>query len=318
MTEMKALYFDGALRLIEEYPKPERGPGEALIKVSLAGICNTDIEITRGYMEFQGVPGHEFVGTVEQSEHANLVGRRVVGEIYCACDTCEYCAGGMSNHCPNRTVLGIHNRDGAFAEYLGLPEKNLHVVPESVSDNEAVFVEPLAAACRVTEQVDVSPDHNTVVLGDGKLGLLVAQVLKTRTDNVLLIGRHDERLDLARRWGVRAEKSGGQSCRADIVVECTGSAEGLTQAMRMLKPMGTLVLKTTVAGTSALPASELVVNEITLVGSRCGPFAEALRLLERKEVEVAEMVSARYHMDDAVAAVQHAERRDVLKVLIEM
>ena len=318
MTEMKALYFDGALKLLDEYTKPEPGPGEALIKVSLAGICNTDIEIARGYMGFLGVPGHEFVGTVERSENADFVGRRVVGEINCACNTCRYCAGGKSNHCPNRTVLGILNRDGAFAEYLVLPESNLHVVPEAVPDDEAVFVEPLAAACRVTEQVDVSPDQNTVVLGDGKLGLLVSQVLKTRTDNVLLVGRHDEKLDIARRWGVRTEKSGENADRADVVVECTGSAEGVAQALKMLRPMGTLVLKTTVAGTSALPASELVVNEITLVGSRCGPFAEALRLLERNAVDVGEMISARYRIEDGVAAFEHAKRRDALKVLIEM
>ena len=215
-------------------------------------------------------------------------------------------------------MLGIQNRDGAFAEYLVLPENNLHVVPEAVPDEDAVFVEPLAAACRVTEQVDLSPDDTTVVLGDGKLGLLVAQVLSTRTDNVLLIGRHDEKLDLARRWGIRAEKSGENADRAYIVVECTGSADGVAQALAMLRPMGTLVLKTTVGESSPLPASALVVSEITLIGSRCGPFAEALRLLERKQVQVAEMVSARYSMDDAVAAVEYAKRQDVLKVLIEM
>jgi len=316
---MKALYFDGQIRLVEDYARPEPAEGEALVRVLEAGVCNTDLEIVKGYMDFRGVPGHEFVGVVEEAENPALAGRRVVGEINCPCGRCDLCQAGKERHCPNRTVLGIQGRDGAFAEYLSLPECNLHPVPDEISDDAAVFVEPLAAAFRILEQVTVRKDDTVIVLGDGKLGLLVAQAMRTKADRVVLVGRHEKKLGIARQFGVETYPEGDLAkTRVPLVVDCTGSRDGFREAIRLAEPEGTVVVKSTVAEESCLTVAPMVVNEITVVGSRCGPFAPALEALQRREVVVEPLVSGRYELDAGVEAFENAARRDMLKIIIEV
>ncbi len=244
---MRALVFDDALRLTEEHPRPEPQAGEALVRVCLAGICNTDLEIMRGYMGFHGVLGHEFVGLVEAAEDASWLGRRVVGEINCACGDCPTCRAGRPTHCPNRTTVGIDRHDGVFAEYVRLPLSNLHAVPAGVSDRQAVFAEPLAAALEITEQAHIRPTERVIVLGDGKLGLLVAQVLALSGCDLLAVGRHVEKLAILARRGIptslEAEVPGSLAGAADLVVDCSGKPEGLALARRLVRPRGRLVLK---------------------------------------------------------------------------
>jgi len=316
---MKALYFDGQIRLVTDYPRPRKSKGEALVRVLKAGVCNTDLELMKGYMDFRGVPGHEFVGVVEEAEDAALVGRRVVGEINCPCGTCQMCLAGKGNHCPERSVLGITGRDGAFAEYLMLPEQNLHVVPDEVSDDEAVFVEPLAAAFRILEQVPVQEDDTAVVLGDGKLGLLVAQVMATKATKVLLVGRHEEKLRIAQQLGIDTQIEGqAPDIKSRFVVDCTGSLDGLRKAIQMAGPEGTVVVKSTVAEQSTLPMAQVVVNEVTLVGSRCGPFEPALEALRRKSVLVQPLITGRCSLDGGVEALKEAAQRHSLKIVIDV
>lgn len=327
------LYSNNTLSLEKRYPQPVPKTGEALIRVLLAGICNTDLEITRGYMDFRGVPGHEFVGIVEEvldtsgiPSASPLIGQRVVGEINAAChrDDCFYCQQNMPTHCPNRTTLGIVNRDGAFAEYLTLPIENLHVVPENVSDEEAVFVEPLAANFEILEQVHVKPTERVLVLGDGKMGQLAAQVLALSGCEVLMVGKHEEKLALVEKHGVHtyllddAERFALESGRrADIVVECTGSAQGLELALRAVRARGVLFLKSTVSGMSSLHLAPIVIDEIRVQGSRCGPFGPALRALSRKLVNVHSLISACYALDEGPVAFKHAEQKGMLKVLLK-
>jgi alcohol dehydrogenase len=258
---------EGGLRHVRGHPTPAPAPDEALVRVTLAGICNTDLELLRGYMGFRGVPGHEFAGVVERAAgHENWEGRRVVGEINAACGGCEACRAGRERHCPSRTVLGILGRDGAFAERLALPVRNLHAIPESVPDEEAVFAEPLAAACEVLEQVPVRPSDCVVVLGDGKLGLLCAQVLTTAGCGVTVVGHHPERFDWLRRGGIRTREErdvAGDAGSADLVVEATGRPEGFRLARRLVRPRGTVVLKSTYAGDIQADMTGLVVDEIT-------------------------------------------------------
>jgi alcohol dehydrogenase len=316
---MRALVYDGQLRLVEDYHQPVPPPGEALVRVKLAGICNTDLEIVRGYMGFQGVLGHEFVGVVEECAEESLVGQRVVGEINCYCGECPTCRTGAPTHCPNRTTLGIGGRDGAFADYLSLPVANLHTVPEAVSDEAAVFVEPLAAALEILEQIQVKPTDRVVVLGDGKLGLLVAQVLGLTGCDLVVGGRHEEKLTILQRQGIDARLADGLPMgKADVVVDCTGHASGFAAARGLVKPRGTLVLKSTFHGDVEVNLSMLVVDEITLVGSRCGPFTPALRLLERGLVDVKPLISATYLLDDGVAAFEQAREKGTLKVLLDL
>jgi len=316
---MRALVCDGQLRLVKDYPQPLPPPQEALVRVQLAGICNTDLEIVRGYMGFQGVLGHEFVGVVEKCAHEDLVGQRVVGEINCYCEECPTCRAGAPTHCPNRTTLGIWGRDGAFADYLSLPVSNLHTVPEAVSDEAAVFVEPLAAALEILEQVQVKPTDRVVVLGDGKLGLLVAQVLGLTGCDLVVGGRHEEKLAILRRRGIDARLADELTAdQADVVVDCTGHPSGFAVARGLVKPRGTLVLKSTFHDDVEVNLSTLVVDEITLVGSRCGPFAPALRLLERGLVEVESLISATYPLYEGLAAFEQAQEKGTLKVLLEM
>ncbi len=332
---MRALvYRETGLVLDRRYPMPAPVEGEALIRVLLAGICNTDLEIVRGYMAFQGVLGHEFVGIVEKvhelpgrTSQAYLIGKRVVGEINAACHSpdCEYCQRGMPTHCSNRTTLGIVNHDGAFADYLTLPIENLHFVPENVSDEEAVFVEPLAANFEMLEQVHVRPTDRVVVLGDGKLGQLAAQVMALSGCELMMVGKHKEKLALAAKRGVTTyvlddvntfALHGGR--RVDLVVECTGSAQGLGLAMRLVRPRGTIVLKSTVAAKSLLHLAPIVIDEIRVQGSRCGPFAPAIRALSQRKVDVRPLVSAQYSLGDGLEAFECAAQPGVLKVLVRV
>jgi threonine dehydrogenase-like Zn-dependent dehydrogenase len=303
---MRALWLeDRQLRLRGDLPRPER-EGEVLVRVLLAGICSTDIELTRGYYPFTGVPGHEFVGVVD--------GKRVVGEINASCGSCEACRAGRRTHCEKRSVLGIINRNGAFAEYLTLPSENLHVVPDEITDEEAVFTEPLAAALEIQEQVRITPDDRVLVVGNGKLGRLIAQTLALTGCKLTVIGRSQ--------WGAAA-LSGAAPVgtpaphRAfDVAVECTGNPEGFAIARSALRPRGTLVMKSTYAGNLNVNMSSLVVDEITLIGSRCGPFAPALRLLAERKVDVRPLIHATYPLDDALTAFEYAQRPGVLKCII--
>ena len=314
---MKALFYDGEPKLLPDYPSPKPLPGEALIRLSLAGICNTDLEIAKGYMGFQGVLGHEFVGIVEAAEEEGWLGKRVVGEINCYCGECLLCRRGLFTHCPERTTLGIWGRDGAFAEYLTLPLANLHLVPEEIPDEDAVFVEPLAAALEILEQIEVKPKDKVLVLGDGKLGLLVAQVLALQGCDLLVVGHHAHKLEILKRLGIATHLGEGSWERSfDIVVDCTGTPEGFAQALDLLRPRGTLVLKSTYHGEAEVDLSRLVVDEVTLVGSRCGPFIPALELLRKGQVDVASLISATLPLDEGVRAFQLARKRETVKVLL--
>lgn len=332
---MRALvHRDTGLTIDHDYPMPTPTEGEALIRVSLVGICNTDLEIVRGYMGFHGVLGHEFVGTVERiygdaalQRYGHLLGKRVVGEINAACyrADCYYCQRGISSQCPDRTTLGIDRRDGAFAEYLMLPVENLHPVRDNISDEEAVFVEPLAANFEMLEQVHLRPTDSVVILGDGKMGQLAAQVLTLTGCEIAMVGHNREKLSLAEARGVRIYLPDDDvhftlehGRRADVVVECTGSASGLAMALRIVRPRGTLILKSTVAGSSTLNLAPIVVDEIRVQGSRCGPFPPALRALSQKLVDVHPLISARYTLDEGLAAFERAGQRGVLKVLMRV
>jgi alcohol dehydrogenase len=309
---MEALVFDAGIAYRAHHPNPTPPPGEVLVRVRRAGICHTDIEITRGYMNFHGVLGHEFVGELAD-------GSRVVGEINVADGTCETCQRGDVTHCANRSVLGILGRDGAMAEYLILPARNLHPVPDTVTDAQAVFVEPLAAACEITERVHIRPSQRVVVLGDGKLGLLASQVLQLTGCDVSLIGRHARKLALVKKRGVSILDRPAEHRRSfDIAVDCTGRASGFDLARQILRPRGTLVLKSTFHGAQELAMAPLVIDEISVVGSRCGPFAPALRLLERRLVDVDALLDAAYPLDRGVEAFAHAMRPGTLKVQIVM
>ncbi len=289
---------------------------EALVKIHMAGICNTDIEITRGYKGFNGILGHEFVGTVVECADAQWVGRRIVGEINAACRTCPTCLRGDDPHCPNRTTVGIYKRAGAMADYISLPIDCLHEVPADVSDEQAVFTEPLAAALEIIQQTHLRPTDRVALVGDGKLGLLIAQVLRLPGCEVTMVGRHPERWDLLHRQGIatcRPEQAEGWY---DVVVDVTGNPEGLKTSRRLVRPRGRLVMKSTVAAETQLDLTMLVVDEIQLIGSRCGPFPAALRLLQRGLIETAPLITATYPLDDAMAA--FTASRGALKVLLQM
>ena len=311
---MRALVFDGTLRYRADHPRPVPAPGEAVVAVTLAGICNTDLEIVKGYMGFAGVPGHEFVGVVEQCEDSGWVGRRVVGEINCPATAWH----GPPNHCPERTVLGIVGRDGAFADYLSLPVANLHAVPDPVSDEQAVYTEPLAAALRIPEEIHIRPTDRIAVLGDGKLGQLCARVLARMGASVLAVGRHRDKLALLDGFAVATMGPEDLPERGDfdVVVEATGSADGLTTALRLVRPQGTVVLKSTVADGAPLNLSPAVVDEVRIIGSRCGPFAPALALLPHMRVE--NMTTEVFPLEEGLAAFDRAASRGVMKVLLRI
>ncbi|HVG30126.1 MAG TPA: alcohol dehydrogenase catalytic domain-containing protein [Pyrinomonadaceae bacterium] len=319
---MKALrYENGSLRVADVgVPRAE---DEALVRVTLSGICNTDLEIARGYAGFRGTLGHEFVGVVEEARGARgLVGRRVVGEINAGCGRCELCAANDPRHCPARTVLGIVGRDGAHAQYLRLPAANLLAVPEEIGDERAVFTEPLAAACAVVERARIDDGARVAVVGDGKLGLLCAQALAALTGaEITLVGKHDAKLEIARRRGVKTVRldqlNGSKPARAfDVVVEASGSPAGFDLALSLLKARGVLVLKSTFHGATAFESARVVVDEITVVGSRCGRFAPALELLKSNRVDVESLISEERPLAEGVRAMARAAESGVLKVLL--
>jgi threonine dehydrogenase-like Zn-dependent dehydrogenase len=315
---MRALYFDEELSYRPDAPDPAPPPGEALIRTRLAGICNTDLEIMRGYLGFTGVLGHEFVGEVVRADDApDLVGRRVVGEINAYCGVCPTCRRGDPTHCPNRTTLGIDRRDGAMADYFTLPLHLLYPVPPSIPDEWAVFTEPVAAACEIIEQVAIRPTDRVIVLGDGKLGLLVAQVLGLTGCDLLAVGRHPDKLAILERRGIRIQLAGDEiPPGADVVVEATGNAEGFAAARSLVRPRGTLVLKSTFHGDVSLDLSMVVVDEVTIVGSRCGPFPAALRLLEGRLLDVEPLIQETCSLEDGLVAFGRAAASGVLKVLL--
>jgi threonine dehydrogenase-like Zn-dependent dehydrogenase len=314
---MRALYWDGTTARVVDRPAPSAGPGTAVVKVSWAGLCSTDLQIVKGYMGFRGVLGHEFVGRVVEGP-PEWAGKRVVGEINFGCGLCADCKRGMARHCARRTVMGILDADGALAERIEVPVENLHEVPDGVRDEAAVFVEPLAAAFEILEQIHVPPGTECTVLGDGKLGLLVAQVLQLAGARVLLVGKHAAKLALLGRRGIATTLlDAWTKAKAEIVVEATGTAAGFEAAVAATRPRGKLVLKSTVAGTATLSLAPLVVQEITVVGSRSGSFAPALQALAAGSVDVMPLVGARVALRDAERALETAARPGMLKVLVD-
>ena len=317
---MKAVVFDNGLKLDNNYPMPVPQKGEALIKVNTIGICNTDYEITLGYMGYKGILGHEFTGVVEKAENKDLIGKRVVGEINCGCGQCDWCAQGLERHCFNRSTLGIWQREGCFAEYVCLPEKNLLVIPDNVTDEEAVFVEPLAAALEILEQVHIPPYKRVIVLGDGKLGLIIALALNVAGLDITLVGKHEEKLNIAKAQGVKTELLNNLKIEKayDFLVEATGSITGFETSLALTKPRGTLILKSTIAASKEFNLAPIVIDEITVLGSRCGQFAPALRMLEQKRIDVKPLISDIYAIDDSIEAFERNKEKSSVKVLVKV
>jgi len=318
--KMKALRFENNQLTVTEIAKP-KAENEALIRVVKTGICNTDLEIVRGYAGFSGTIGHEFVGIVEESDDKNWLGKRVVGEINAGCGVCDLCLNGDSRHCLNRTVLGIHERAGAHAEFLTLPTANLLEVPANVRDEQAVFVEPLAAAFGITEQVEIAPETKIAVIGDGKLGILCAFALSLKSKNVVLVGKHREKLLLASNRNIETvllAETEKLNRSFDVVVEASGSESGFGCALDLLKPRGKMVLKSTFQGKTNLEMWRVVVDEITIVGSRCGRFAPALNLLEKGLVSVEDLISEELPLEKGVEAMNRAAEKGVMKVLLSV
>lgn len=320
--KMKAIVFDDELKIDKNYPMPEPKDGEALVKVVLAGICNTDYEITKGYMGYKGILGHEFTGIVESvnSSDKSLLGKRVVGEINLGCEQCEWCKKGLQRHCPNRGTLGIWQKDGCFAQYVTMPLNNLIEIPDSVTDKEAVFIEPLAAALEILEQLHIKPIDKVLVLGDGKLGLTTALALNASGLDVTLVGKHQNKLDIAKKQGVKTQLlcDKSQSRDYDIVVEATGSLSGFETSISSVKPRGTLVLKSTIAASKEFNFAPIVIDEITVLGSRCGQFKPAMRYLEQKKIDFSPFISGVYNIDHALEAFEKNKDKDTLKILITM
>lgn len=316
---MRGLWLENnQLELRNDIPEPEIKEGEARVRVLSAGICNTDLELIRGYYPYKGILGHEFVGIVEEGPK-DLINKRVVGEINAACGHCRFCLRNEPTHCENRSVLGIVNRNGAFADYLSLPTENLYSVPDNIPTEVATFTEPIAAALEIQAQIKIHPQDKVLVVGDGKLGQLVAQTLSTTDCDLLAVGRHDKKLANLRARGIKTGKSEDiQERTFDIAVECTGNAQGFVMAQKALRPRGTLVLKSTYAGNLSLDASAIVVDEITLIGSRCGRFAPALELLAQEKIDVQPLIDARYSLSQGIAAFKRAQIKGTQKVLLNI
>ncbi|MBF0382113.1 MAG: alcohol dehydrogenase catalytic domain-containing protein [Magnetococcales bacterium] len=315
---MQALVIDNGVHFEQNHKKPVIKPGEALIKTSLAGICATDLELLQGYAGFTGIPGHEFVGVVEDADNKALIGKRVVGEINCPCNNCATCKRGDHNHCPNRLALGIRNKNGVFADYFTLPQSNLHIVPDSITDQQAVFTEPLAAALEILEQVHIGPADPVLVLGDGRLGILIAQVLALTGCDLVVVGRHPSKWNILNKKSIKTclAKDLPEGYQAKVVVECSGSSNGFSQARDLVRPKGYLVLKSTFKSKTEVDLSSLVVDEINITGSRCGPFSPALRLLQAGLIEVEEMISGEHPLNRGVEAFKKAQEKGVLKILL--
>lgn len=316
---MRALHLDKTITLRQDYPRPTPQAGEALVRITLAGICATDLEIIRGYKQFQGVLGHEWVGVVESAPDPAWLGLRVVGEINCGCGVCPLCQTEHASHCPHRTVPGILGRDGVFAEYCCFPLKNLHPIPETVSDQIAVFTEPLAAALEITQQIHLRPNDRVIVIGDGRLGLLVAQVLALSGCRLWVVGRHPEKWSILHNQNISvgSEATIPAHFKASIVVECSGSPSGFHLACALVQPRGTVVLKSTFHGTTSVNLTDLVVREIKLIGSRCGPFSPALHLLKTDKIQVEPLITAIYPLEQGIQALEHAGKKGVLKILLK-
>ena len=314
---MKALVLKHNELRLRDIPKPIPSEGEALIKVLKAGICNTDLELMKGYMKFEGVPGHEFVGRVVQTAEKKWLGKRVVGEINLFCGNCEFCRGGLTKHCPFRGILGILGKNGAFAEYLTLPVKCLHGLPRSISNVEAVFIEPLAAALEICDQVKIKRGQTVLVLGDGKLGLLISQVIKMKTELVSCVGKHRRKIEILQKRGIKACRSGDKKDeKFDVVVEATGTANGIREALLQVKPRGKIVLKSTFLGETKIDVSKIVVDEIQLIGSRCGPFTKTIDVLKKNLVKVKDMIDGDFPLGKARSAFTLAQKPGIMKVLI--
>lgn len=315
---MQALWLSGnSVEYRCDYETPTPSQNEVLVRVSCAGICETDLQLIQGYMGFSGVLGHEFVGVAQSGP---LKGRRVVGEINCSCWNCDTCRSGLPTHCASRTVIGILNHDGAFADFVRVPEKNLHLIPDSLSTDQAVFVEPVAAAYQIVRQQLVARRDRVVVLGDGRLGNLCAQVLREFGCEVLVIGKHASKMGVLNELGIQTihlEKAVPQRDR-DVVIDCTGSATGLPLALQLVKPWGTIILKTTIAGEHTLALSPIVIDEVKIVGSRCGPFPDAIAGLVSGRVKVEPLISGRFNLTDGVQALQHTATEPVLKILLDV
>ncbi|MEM9922671.1 MAG: alcohol dehydrogenase catalytic domain-containing protein [Cyanobacteria bacterium P01_D01_bin.50] len=316
---MKGLWLENnQLELRTDIPSPEMKDGEARVRVLCAGICNTDLELIRGYYPYKGILGHEFVGVVEEGPE-NLINRRVVGEINAACGNCRFCLRDEPTHCENRSVLGIVNRNGAFADYLSLPSVNLYPVADNIPTEVATFTEPIAAALEIQAQIKIHASDKVLVVGDGKLGQLVAQTLSITGCDLFAVGRHSEKLDNLKARGIKTGfVEDIQERTFDIAVECTGNPGGFAIAQRALRPRGTLVLKSTYTGNLSLDASAIVVDEITLIGSRCGRFAPALELLAQEKIDVQPLIDARYPLSDGLSAFEHAQTKGTQKVLLNI
>jgi threonine dehydrogenase-like Zn-dependent dehydrogenase len=314
---MKAVVLKGKRICVEDVPTPRPAEGETLLKVIKAGICNTDLELVKGYMDFEGILGHEFIGRVVESPKKEWMGKRVVGEINLPCGSCEICSENDPKHCPSRKVLGIHQKDGIFAEFVAIPMENLLALPPKVTDREAIFVEPLAAAIAIFDQIQVDQKDEVLVLGDGKLGLLVAQVMQTRSANIFCVGHHPRKLALLQKRGIQTTQSSQEwDQKFDLVVEATGTSEAIEEALCFVKPKGKIIAKSTFHGMAKIDYSALVVNEIHLIGSRCGSFLKALEFLKKESVDLEEMVDADFPLADAKMAFDRAQNPEVIKVLL--
>lgn len=315
---MRALVIDRELSLRTDYPDPAPAPGENIVRVRMAGICGTDLELARGYMSYRGVPGHEFVGEVANTRNGAFAGRRVVGEINAACGQCEQCIAGLGRHCPNRTVLGILGRDGAFADYLRLPDENLIPVPDSIPDEMAVFVEPVAAIYEIFEQTSLRRDRKIAILGGGRLGTLAAMVLRSEDYAVVVAGRRQERLNHLAALGLEVELENHLAPASfDVVIDCTGQSAGFNRALELVRPRGTLILKSTAAAGAMLNLAAAVVNEVTILGSRCGRFGPAIAALASGKLDPRPLVSAVYPLDNASTAFAAAGDPSNFKVLLK-
>ncbi len=316
---MRAVVFDGGLG-IKEVARPERGKDEVLIKVTMAGVCNTDHEIIRGYVPgFDGILGHEFIGTVEDADDKSLIGKRCTAEINCACGACDYCKNDLMRHCPNRTVLGIINRNGAFAEYITVPAQNLTLIPDQIPDHNAVFIEPLAAALEILDQVKIEPSSRVLLLGDGKLGLMIGHAVASTGCSLTVVGKHREKLDLLNYENVETVLlEHFENSIYDIVIEATGNSTAFQMAVSNVRPRGVIVLKSTYAGEVNINPSLAVVNEVTIIGSRCGLFERAVDFLLSRNVSFRELISARRPLTDAVKAFEASAAPGALKVILEV
>ena len=321
---MKALVFDNELKLDTNYPKPTLKDNEVLIKTTMVGICNTDYEITKGYMGYKGVLGHEFVGVVDSvgvNVDKNLIGKRVVGEINCACNNCSYCHQNLQRHCPNRSTLGIWQKDGCFSEYFTLPKENVIVISDNIDDITATFTEPLAAAYEILEQIHIQPTDKVAILGDGKLGLSISLVFSAMNIDFVHIGKHEEKLAISKNLGAKTmllnEISDKDKKSFDIVIEATGSTGGFETSASLVKPRGTLVLKSTIVAREGLNLASIVVDEIKIQGSRCGQFKPVVKLLENKKIDVTPLVSGIYDVDDFEQAFEKNSQKETLKVLVK-